>query len=57
MSVRASCDTVTTSAHLAGGRTTTIAGGEEFLLTVRGSLYMNSTDGWNPIDGFYTLCE
>lgn len=56
MNVRASCDTVTTSAHLAGGRTTTIAEGEEFLLTVRESLYMNSTDGQNTIDGFYTLC-
>jgi len=53
MSVRASCDTVTTSAHLAGGQTTTIAAREQFLL-VR---YMNSRDGANTIDVFYALCE
>ena len=36
MSVKASCDTETTSAHLAGGRTTTIAvAAKHFLLAVR----------------------
>jgi hypothetical protein len=44
MSVRASRDTVTTSAHLAGGQRTTIAAGEHFLLSELGSLYMNTTE-------------
>jgi hypothetical protein len=58
MSVKASCDTEKTSAHLAGGRATTIVAAEETcLLAVRVSLYRNSTEERSRTDEFYTSLE